>query len=198
MKRSELHFRKPANEQGSPRHGTNHSKPWNSINDATEERIMMLYASGHSIDSITREVGRARYRVVHVLQVRGVFSNSQMEPDINSEEPESKSLTVQAPEETLADEGQQKPLAVKGPAPEIAIEEASGQPGPPEFELFRKLESMATNEPGATIPLGERLQDTSRWSPVVVDAMCKVIMQLNLYPGMSLEEVQKMVSDSNH
>ena len=35
----------------------------------------MLYTNGQSIESITREVGRARYLVVHVLQSKGVFGN---------------------------------------------------------------------------------------------------------------------------
>jgi len=42
----------------------------------------------------------------------------------------------------------------------------------------------------------ERLSVKDRWSPLLVDAMCKVVTQHDLNTGMTLEDVQEMVSRS--
>jgi len=197
MKRSELDYREHLNEPGSTRHRTNQSKPSGSLNDDTEERIVLLYTSGQSVESITREVGRARHRIVHILQARGVFGNSQTESDCK--EPKHESLTVEEPKEELTlEEWRPKPPTVKGLGPEIATEEPSRKPKRSrKSESPQKLKFMATEKPRPARPAVEEPPYPDRWSPLLVETLCKVIMQLNLYPGMSLEEVHKMISDSN-
>jgi hypothetical protein len=167
------------------------------LNDDTEERIVMLYTSGQSVEAITREVGRARHRVVHTLQTRGVFGINQKESI--QEEPKSESLPVEVLEEAPAiEEVEPKPLAVEGAGPEIAIEETCEHPKPErESELPRKLKPIATGIPRSAPPPVEEPQVSGRWLPLVADALCEVIMRLNLYPGMSPEEVHKMVSGWN-
>jgi hypothetical protein len=70
MRQSEIHYRQ---NDCLPRFLTNQP----SLDNETEKRIVMLYTSGQSIESITREVCRARHRVVHILQARGIFGISQ-------------------------------------------------------------------------------------------------------------------------
>ena len=197
MKRSELHYRTPRDDSYSPRHRSNQPQPRSSLNDDTEERIVMLYTSGQSVEAITREVGRARHRVVHTLQTRGVFGINLKEPI--QEEPKSESFPVEVLEEAPAiEEAEPKPLAVEGAGPEIAIEETYEHPKPErKSESPRKLKPIATGIPSpASLAVGEP-QVTGRWQPLVVDALCEVILRLNLYPGMSHEEVRKMVSGWN-
>ena len=51
------------------------------MTEDTEQRIVRLYTCGQSIESITKEVGRARHLVVHILQSKGVFANRRTETD---------------------------------------------------------------------------------------------------------------------
>jgi hypothetical protein len=200
MKRSEFHYQRPRSESCSSRYPsttrTEHSKPRGSLNDEMEKRIVMLYTSGESVESITKVVGRARHRIVHILQARGLLTNSQ--PAIPCKESEDKMSTVQEPEEEpTIEERKPEELAVERPGASITGEEPPGKPvhlgeSPP------KMKSMVIEKPAPTSHAGEKPQHQVRWSPPVVDALCKVIMQHNLCPGMSLEEVHKMVSDSNH
>ena len=197
MKESKLHYRKPHDDSYSPRHRTNQPMPRSSLNDQIEERIVMLYTSGQSVEAIIREVGRARHLVVHILQARGVFGIKQKEAI--REEPKSESLTVEELTEVPAIEDlESKPLAVEGSGPEIAVEETCEKPKlPSEPELPRQLKPIAVEEPRPAPPAVEEPRYTGRWLPPVVDALCKVIMQLNLYPGMRHEAVHKMVSGWN-
>jgi hypothetical protein len=81
MKQVELSYRKPRDESFQPSCRTNR-KASGSVGEDTVQRIVKLYNGGQSIESVTREVGRARHVVVHVLQSRGVFGNRPTEPDL--------------------------------------------------------------------------------------------------------------------
>jgi hypothetical protein len=197
MKRSELDYRKHLNGPDSTRRRTNQPNPSGSLNDDTEERIVLLYTSGQSVESITREVGRARHRIVHILQARGVFGNSQT--GANCEEPKSESLTVEEPKEELTiEERRPKPPTVKELGPEIPTEEPARKPKRPrKSESPQNLKSMATEKARPAPPGLPKPDCPDRWSPLVLESLCKVIMQLDLYPGMNLEEVHTMLSDWN-
>jgi hypothetical protein len=197
MKRSELHYRTPRNESFPSRHRTSQPQPSGSVNDDTENRIVMLYNSGQSIEAVTREVGRARHLIVHILQTRGVFGNRQPEPI--GEESRNELLAVEdIKEELVIEEPNPAPLAVNRPGHEIDVEEP-----PRKVKSVRRpkspepLKSVTAEKPRPKPPAVNKTQHTGRWSPLVVDALCKVATQLDLNPGMSLEEVHKMVSESN-
>jgi hypothetical protein len=171
--------------------------PRSSLNDDTAERIVMLYTGGQSVESITREVGRARHVVVHILQAKGVFGIKQKETI--REEPKSAALPVEEPTEAPAvEEIEPKPIVFEGSGPEIAVEETYEKPKlPTKPESPRKLKPIAVGIPSPEPPDVEEPRHTERWLPLVVDALCKVILRFNLYPGMSPEEVQEMVSGWN-
>ena len=163
MKQDEPYYRKPREE--SFQHRTNR-KSSGSVNGETEQRILRLYTSGQSIDSITKEVGRARHVVVHVLQSKGVFGNHPteqheelMSTEHPKEEPELKAESVDTP--TSKSLG--KPKSPKNPG-------ASAKPQP----------AVAPKTPVA-----------DRLSPPVLDALCQVAGQHDL-SDMSLEEVRKL------
>jgi len=191
MKRSELHYRTPRTESFPPRHRTSQPQPSGSINDDTEKRIVMLYNSGQSIESVTREVGRARHLIVHILQSRGVFGNRQPEPV--GEESRSESLGAEDIKERCP-----APLAVDGPEHEITLEEP-----PRKRKTVRRsksvepLKTVTADKRKPKVPAVKTPQLAGRWSPLVVDALCKVAAELDLKSGMSLEEVHKMVSVSH-
>jgi hypothetical protein len=78
MKRSTLPYGESLHKSNPVRYGATRPKA-GSLNEEMEQRIVMLHASGQSVASITREVGRARHLIVHILQSRGVFASSQAE-----------------------------------------------------------------------------------------------------------------------
>ena len=178
MRQTEQYYRKPQNDF-APRFRTNQS----TLNDEAEKRIVMLYTSGTSIDSIAREVGRARHRVVHILQTKGVFGNSPTE----CKDPKDETPIIV--EEQIVEE-QKEELTAREPETEIAVER-------PSRRRVRKPESSdkAAVQPASVPPVVEKPHN--RWSDPVVDALCKIAIQSNIYPGKSLEEVRKLVSDSN-
>jgi transposase-like protein len=143
----------------------------NQLNDKTEKRIILLYTSGQSVESIAREVGRARHRVVHLLQTKGLFGNGSAEHELPRE-----TLTVEEPKEFPVNES----------APEIA------RPAKPPRRVRSPQKASDKPEPLASV------EKPHRWSPPVLDALCKVAVESNLYPGKSIEEVRQMVSDLNH
>jgi hypothetical protein len=151
----------------------------------------MLYTCGQSIESITKEVGRARHLVVHVLQSKDVFGNRLTEPD--REESRTESPVVEELKEKLVNE-EWKPesLAVKESEPESVVEEPLRK-----AKLLRKSKpagKLTSNAKTRPKPSGaERPPITSRWSPLVLDALYKVVGQQDLNPDMNLEDVQKMV-----
>jgi hypothetical protein len=144
----------------------------NQLNDKTEKRIILLYTSGQSVESIAKEVGRARHRVVHLLQTKGLFGNGQTV----LEEPQQEPLAVEEPKELPAYESE----------PEIARPAKTPRRVRSSQKASDKPESLAT------------VEKPHRWSPPVLDALCKVAVESNLYPGKSLEEVRQMVSVLNH
>jgi len=166
MKQSEVHYRQNDN---SPGFRTNQP----SLNDKTEQRIVMLYTSGQSIELITREVRRARHRVVHILQASGVFGTCQTERE---------KCGIESP----IVEKQEEEFPVTGSGPEIPTER-------PSKRLIRRAKSprKATEEPVPTPPAVEKPH--TPLSPAALDALCKVAMQSNLHPGKSLAEVRKTV-----
>jgi hypothetical protein len=192
MKPDELYYRKPRSESFQPRYRTNQPKAVGSINEDTQQRIVMLYTCGQSIESITKEVGWARHLVVHVLQSKGVFGNRRTEPD--GEESRTESPAVEELKEELVNE-ERKPgtLFVQGSEPESAVEVPPGK-----AKVLRKskspvkLRSMPAAKTRPKPSGAEKTTVTNRWSPVVLDALCKVVGQHDLNPDMTLEEVKKM------
>lgn len=129
MKRSEFPYQGPRNESCSSRYPattrTEHSKPRGSLNDDMEKRIVMLYTNGESVESITKEVGRARHRIVHILQARGLLANSQ--PGLRCKEPEDKLFaSEELKEEPTIEDRTSEQFAVERPGAEIAGEEPPG------------------------------------------------------------------------
>ena len=196
MRQIEPYYRKTLNEAFPPRQRTNQPKAWGSLTKDIEQRIVVLYTNGQSIESITREVGRARYLVVHVLQSRGVFGNPRTEPD--REESRIESIVVEDVKEELVTE-KRKPesIAVKGRKSQLAVEEP-----PRKVKRIRKTKSSEqskslTFEKPIPKPAGiEKSSVKDRWSPLLVDVLCKIVTQHDLNTGMTLEDVQKMVSSS--
>ena len=123
MNQFELYDRKPRNESSQPRYRTNQPKAWGSMNEGTQQRIVMLYTDGQSIESITKEVGRARHLVVHVLQSKGVFGNRRTEPDHEESRTESP-VVAELNEELVNEEREPETSAVKGSEPERVVEES--------------------------------------------------------------------------
>jgi len=112
------------------------------MNGDTEQRIVTLYTRGHSIESITKEVGRARHVVVHVLQSKGVFGNRPTEQ-------REESISTEHPKE--------------GPESEVSM----GAVKPAAAKALRKL---TTRKPKATkvqLPEAKKTPVTGRWYPPV-------------------------------
>lgn len=78
MKQFELYYQRPWDESFQPRHFTS-QKPSGSIGEDAAQRVARLYSSGQSIESIGKEVGRARHFIVHVLQSKGLYGNRPIE-----------------------------------------------------------------------------------------------------------------------
>ena len=166
MKQDEPYYRKPREE--SFQHCND--KAWGSMNGDTEQRILRLYNSGQSIDSITKEVGRARHVVVHVLQSKGVYGNGstttaqeESRPGAPIEEPKEEPELKAESVDTPTSKSLGKPKSPKNPG-------ASAKPQP----------AVAPKTPVA-----------DRLSPPVLDALCQVAGQHDL-SDMSLEEVRKL------
>ena len=196
MRQIEPYYRKTRNEAFPPTHRTNQPNAWDSLKEDIEQRIVMLYTNGQSIESITREVGRARYLIVHVLQARGVFGNCRTEPD--HEESRIESIVVEdVKKEPVTEKRKPESIAVKGRKSQLAVEEP-----PRKVKRIRKTKSSEqlmslTFEKPIPKPAGlEKSSVKDRWSPLLVDVLCKVVTQHDLNTGMTLEDVQKMVSSS--
>jgi len=144
----------------------------------------MLYTCGQSVESITKDVGRARHLVVHVLQSKGVFGNRQVQPD--REESKTESLLVEEIKEELLNEEQKPESVVEEPPRKAKPLRKSESPG--------KLRSNVKTRPKPSH--AENTQVTSGWSPLVLDALYKVVGQHDLNPDMGLEDVQKMIFKS--
>ena len=108
MKEQELYYRKPRNESFSPQHRTKPPTAWGTLNGDLQDRVVMLYTSGQSIEAISREISKARHFVVHVLQSRGIFGKHGLGPD--PEEPRTESDVVKQAKKQLVDEEQKNEL----------------------------------------------------------------------------------------
>jgi hypothetical protein len=193
MKQLELYCRNPRNESFQPRYRTNQPKAWGSMNEGTEQRIAMLYTWGQSIESITKEVGRARHFVVHVLQSKGVLGNHRTGPDQEKSRTDSP-VVEELKQELVNEERKPETLAVKGSEPESVVGEPLRKAKPlRKSKSPRKLRSMPVAKTRPKPSGAERIPVTSRWSPVVLNALYKVVGQHDLNPDMSPEDVQKMV-----
>lgn len=187
-------YRKPGSEHFQPGYHNNQPQAPRSSKEDTEQRIVTLYTSGQSIESITREVGRARHLVVHVLQSRGVFGNRRTEPD--SEEPLAEPIAAESmTEEYVIKEREPELIAVDGPGPEIATKEP-----PKKTTRVRKskspeqLQSLPAEKPMREPAAPENSSTAGQWSPLLVDALYKLVARQDIDTGMTLEDVRKMVS----
>lgn len=203
MRQSVENYRKPRNDSFQPGYRNSQPQAQRPLKEDTEQRIVTLYTSGQSIESITKEVGRARYLVVHVLQSRGVFANRLTEPDY--EAPRSESVVVEGTvvvecmddvkEELVAKELEPELIAVTGPDPEIAANEP-----PRRAKRIRKtkspeqLKSLPTENPMHKAAAPENSPVAGRWSPLLVEALYKIVGQNELDTGMTLEDVERMLS----
>ena len=193
MKQLELSYRKPRNESFQPRYPTNH-KAWGSMTEDTEQRIVRLYTCGQSIESITKEVGRARHLVVHILQSKGVFANRRTETDRGESRTELP-VVEELKEKLVNEERNPETPAVKGSKPESVVEEPPIKTKPlRKSKSAGKLRSNPKTRPKSSG--AEKTPVTGRWSPLVLDALLKVVGQNDFNSDMSLEDVQKMVLKS--
>ena len=196
MKQHELHYRELRDEPFQPRCHTNRQKAGGALNEDTAKRIVTLYTNGQSIESITKEVGRARHVVVHILQSQGVFENRPVESE--SQEGRDESVVVEELKEQLVGEGRKTETAtVKRSESESIVEESLGK-----VKRIRKSKLQENSKPPTTDkskpkPVAPEITTaTGRWAPQVVDALFKVVMQSKVNTGVSLEEVKRMVSRS--
>lgn len=184
MKQSTQYYRRPGNVSFKPGYHKNQPQAPHSLKEDTEQRIVSLYTGGQSIESITREVGRARYLVVHVLQSRGVFGNRRAESD--NVEPEPVAVADKTEERVP------EPIAVSGPKSENATKEPS-----PKAKRVRKPKST---EQLKSLPAEKPMlkpatpQNSGGWSPLLVEALYNLVSRKDIDTGMTLEDVRKMVS----
>lgn len=144
----------------------------------------MLYTSGHSIESIIREVGRARHVVVHTLQSRGVFGNRR--PDLHALELPSERKSDPVPDERANQ-------AAEGAA---ALPEETAQAR--KAKSPRRRKTLIEEETTAKTASTEGASDTQRWSPQVVSAMIQFASESGLSLGLSVEEVKRLTSGAGH
>ncbi len=193
MRQSVQNYRKPRNESFQPGRSNYQPQAPNSLKEDAEQRIVTLYTGGQSIESITREVGRARYLVVHVLQSRGVFGNRRTEPDC--EEPRTEPVAVEAMQEEEEVIKESELIAVNGLGSEIATKEP-----PKKAKRVRKskspeqLKSLPAEKPMLKPATAEDSSIAGRWSPLLVDALYKLVEREDIDTGMTLEDVRIMVS----
>lgn len=89
------------------------------------------------------------------------------------------------------------PVVDKGSEPKIEVEEP-----PRKATRIRKpkspaqLKTVIIEKTKAKPPAAEKAPVTGRWSPQVANALFKAAGQSKINPGMSMEEVKKMVAGS--
>lgn len=172
MKQVELYYQKPREEPFQARSLTNR-KLSGSIGEDTPQRVVRLHTSGQSIESITKEVGRARHYVVHVLQSKGLYGNRPTESD--DSKISARAVEEEPASEILKTEGVEKPTTANSRRKQ---------------KLSTKPKDRAKTQP--KVPKTRKTPVTGRWSPPVLSALCKVVGQHDLATDMSLEEVQKL------
>lgn len=194
MRRTELHYRKTREPSFSSGNRTNPPQPKGSAGGDIEQRIVALYRNGQSIESITREVGRARHLVVHVLHSTGVFGTVQ--PEMPPEMAETADTFAQENGPAI----RQSELADK------TAEDADAAPAKtvPRVKRIRRSKpkeaapvlaaAKTPAVPMAPPPAAVSVRAASNWSPLIVDALFKVVTQSETDSGMSVEEVRRMVS----
>jgi hypothetical protein len=147
-----------------------------------------------SIESITREVGRARHLVVHILQSKGVFGKSPLEP--GRSEFGLEPVDADSPNDRRA-------VAERKPEPEAVGPQGSFTGEGHGAKARRVRRSKPAERPDAEIPVPsspgfpavERPETAGTWSPLVVDALRQVVTHGTVEAGMTIEEVQRMVSN---
>ncbi|MHC1744930.1 MAG: hypothetical protein AB9873_18150 [Syntrophobacteraceae bacterium] len=155
-----------------------------------EQRIVALYRTGCSIEAITREVGRARHLVVHILHTTGVFGTVQTEPC--GDEPASADFPVQ---ESSSEAPQPDPVDMT--AGEIIAAPKKSVTTIRRVKRAKPAEDSPTPAaaaPSPTPPAVEAARAAGKWSPQVVEALFKVVTQSETDPGMSVEDLRKMVT----
>ena len=194
MRQSAPQYRKPGNESFQPGYRNNQPQARGSSNNDTEQRIVTLYTNGHSVESITREVGRARHFVIHMLQSKGVFENRRTEPDFEELRIETVSVD-DIKKESIIEERTPELIAVNEPGPEITTKVPHGT-----AKRARKskspaqLKSLPAEKPMPKPSAPENSSVAGRWSPLLVEALYKIVTRHDLDTGMTLEDVHKMVS----
>ena len=100
-------------------------------------------------------------------------------------------------EELVTEKRKPESIVLKGRESQIAMEEP-----PRKVKRIRKsksseqLKCLTIEKPIPKPPSPEKSAVKDRWSPLLVDVLCKVVTQHDLNTGMTLEDVQKMVSSS--
>ncbi len=189
MRQSEIHYRKAHHAPFSSGHRGNQPQPRGSAAGEVEQKIVTLYKNGQSIEAITREVGRARHLVVHILHSTGVFGTVQTTPSRDAEG------SIAIPEhESVPEAPQSDPSDAVIPRPEVKLHKATSTVK--RIRRSKPLESSTVPAPAAAAsapPASPTARTTGKWSPLVVDALYKVVTQLETDSGMSVEELQRMV-----
>lgn len=198
MKSAKLYYREPRDASFQPRHVSNKHKGWGTLTEATKEQIVTLYTRGMTIDSIAREIRRARHLVVHILQSKGLLGNRRT--GLGHEEAEIPSNASGEPKERGAaeerrlqlepdvDKAVEVQLAMKIPARKMTRLQRP--------KAAEKSKITAIKEPRADQSATQMVPDLCRWSPQVVDALFKVVGQKLLDTEVSLDQVTRMVTAS--
>lgn len=193
MKRNELHYRKVHRDSFAPPNQSHQPHPRGSANADIEARIVALYTDGMSIESITREVGRARHLVVHVLHSRGVFRTGPSLPDWMEPVPESVASPSSDGGEPLDEESTGS--AVEAQATVVSRDAGSATAARPrrfKASKTRGPRADANADPGR--PIGAQKPAAESWSPQVVDALFEVVTQVGSDAGLSMDDVHRLVS----
>ncbi|MCE5242438.1 MAG: hypothetical protein ABFD98_00400 [Syntrophobacteraceae bacterium] len=202
MRQIEPYYQNTRSESFQPRQYPTRQRSGGMPDEIAGERIVALYESGHSIESISRETGRARHFVVHLLQSRGIFGNrpvtventAAVEETAVVEEPsavEAPAVVEEAAEEPAAVERKPEPAVVQAEA-ESAAEERPvkkvrlRKPRTPKAEKALPVESPE--------PAAPESSEQGGWSPELVEALIKVASKPDLKTGVSRKQVKKMVS----
>ncbi len=189
MRQSEIHYRKAHHAPFSSGHRGNQPQPRGSAAGDVEQKIVTLYKNGQSIEAITRELGRARHLVVHVLHSTGVFGTVPTTPSHES------GGSIAIPEhESFPEINQSDPSDAVIPRPEVKLNKAGSTAK--RIRRSKPLERSMDPAPAVTAsapPASPAARTTGKWSPLVVDALFKVVTQLETDSGISVDELQRMV-----
>lgn len=207
MRQTEPYYQNTRSESFQPRQNPTRQRSGGMSDEVAGERIVALYESGHSIESIARETGRARHFVVHLLQSRGIFGNRPVavenpvavEETVAVEEPSAVEAVEAIQAVETVEEAAEKPAVEPKPEPAPVQAEAESAAGARPAKTVRLRKPRAPKaEKASPVKAPEPAEPESSgqagWSPELVEALFKVAAKPDLKTGVSRKEVKKMVS----